>query len=464
MKNNTGIINKIKHFSKIFKDRRAYEVFKTIISWILCLKDWKQWDLANVWWKTLSQIQYFFSKSEWNSKLLNKLRIEWIRNKIWWCADKISDILILDATIMKKNNKSNFSGFASWFFSNRDWKIVNWLEVFWASIYTKSWVKYMLDLAIFYKKQIFNSKDKRKWSLLNEAWRKFIMKMVLKTKAWLIVLDSGFKWADTCKWIYQVAKRHFLVRISQSQKFFNKKWKEFKIENLLNDKNATFFDNWKMWVFKDVLLKSWNKKWFNIYITIIVYKINWAKNPMVLATSANLEDVYENMIRKPWDLSWKQRIEAKTHNNNHSLSNLWSEFEVYSCFVSLYKRRWSIEECFKELKSYLCFENFKVLSYESIMKYFHIILLVHTMLTIMIYRLSWDEKSFNYIYEYLKEKRNIKKIKWEKNKKITIVWLKLFIEMVFQTWWICKVKWKHKKTLVELLKNRICVRSCLSLN
>ena len=102
MKNNTGINTKIKHFSKIFIDKRTYEVFKSIIIWILCLKDWKQWDVANVWWKTLSQIQYFFYKSNWSYSLLNRLRIDWIRNKVWWCRDKKWDILILDGTIISK--------------------------------------------------------------------------------------------------------------------------------------------------------------------------------------------------------------------------------------------------------------------------------------------------------------------------------------------------------------------------
>ena len=363
---------------------------------------------------------------------------------------------------MAKNNKSKFSGFANWFFSNRDKKVVNWIEVFWASIYTKSWVKYMLDLAIFFKKRILNSKDERKWSLLNEAWRKFITKMVWSTKARLIVLDSGFKWTDTCKWIYQVAKRHFLVRISQAQVFFDKYWNKFKIEKLLKDKTATFFDNWKMWVFKDVMLQSWLNKRFKIPITIIVYKVNWAKNPMVLATSASLEDVYENMIRKPWDLSWEKRVKIRDEWDKQVLSKLWEE-EVYACFVMLYKKRRSIEECFKELKSYLCFEDFKVISYESMMKYFHIILLVHSMLAIVTYRLTLNKASFNYVYEYLKEKRNMKIKKWDKEKKVTIAWLKLFIEMVFQVWWISRNKGKHKKTLVELFKTSVSVKSCLSL-
>ena len=99
MKNNSGILTKIKHFKNIFKDSRTYENFKTVINWILCLTNWKQWDLANFWEKTFYQIQYFFNESKWNFKTLNDLRVKWIRNKIWWARDKISDILIFDWSI-----------------------------------------------------------------------------------------------------------------------------------------------------------------------------------------------------------------------------------------------------------------------------------------------------------------------------------------------------------------------------
>lgn len=462
MTNNSGIMTKIKHFNEIFKDKRTYEIFKTIVSWILCLKDWKQWDLANVWWKTLAQIQYFFYKSKWSSDLLNSFRINWIRNKIPWCADKKSDVVILDWTIISKNNKSSFSSLANWFYSNRDKKIVKWVEVFWASILTKSWIKYMLNLRIFFKKIKLNFKDKRKWSLVNEAWRKFIIKVLSNTKAWLVVLDSGFKWAYTCKWIYQVMKREFLVRISQSQVFFDENNTKYKIENMLTKATVTYFNNWRMWVFKNVFLKSWIKKWVKIPVTIIVYHINWARTPMVLATSASLEDVYENMIRKNWDLSWKDKMEEGKNITN--LANLWEENRIYSCFVLLYKKRWSIEECFKELKSYLCFENFKVISYESIMKYFHIILVVHTLLTIMTYSLYLNKKSFTFVYEYLKEKRNMKKRKDDKYEKISVVWVKLFIEMMFQSWFVWKIMWTHKKSLAELLKTSVCLKSILAFN
>ena len=460
MKKNIWIVTKIKHFNKVFKDKRSYENFKIIVSWILCLKDWKQGDLANLWWKTLNQIQYFFSKSNWNFKLLNSFRVSRIRNKIKWCADKISDIVIFDSTIMSKNAKSNFSWFTNYFFSNRDKKVVNGLDVFWASIMTKTKIKYMLNLWIFFKKKVKSSKDVKKGSLLNEAWRKFIEKTLRKTKACLVILDSGFKWADTCKRIFQVMKKHFLVRINQSQLFFDEDGNKFKIENMLKKKNAVYSDDWRMWVFNDVYLKSWIKKLVKIPVTIIVYHVNWAKNPMVVATSASLEDVYENMIRKKGDLSWKDKL--KESQIDKKIAKEWQGNEIYSCFVVLYKRRWSIEECFKELKSYLCFESFKVISYESIMKYFHTILVVHTLLTIVKYNLYVDKKSFDFVYKYLKEKRNIKE-KIGKVRNVTIVWIKLFIEMMFQTWFVWKIKWRHKKVLAEILKNTVCSKSCLSL-
>ncbi len=150
MKNNTGLTNKIKHFINIF-DKRSYETFKIVINWILCLKDWKQWDLANLWEVTLWKIQYFFDKSSWNYEKLNNLRIQRIRNKIWWARNKISDILIFDWTVFAKNKASKFCWLTDYFFSNRDKKVVKWIELFWASIITKNGLKYILDIEVFTK-------------------------------------------------------------------------------------------------------------------------------------------------------------------------------------------------------------------------------------------------------------------------------------------------------------------------
>lgn len=451
MKKNSGIFTKIKHFKEIFKDKRTYEIFKSIINWILCLKNWKQWDLANLWEKSLWQIQYFFNKSKWNFKILNNLRVQWIRNKIWWARDKISDILIFDWSIFTKNKSSKFWWLTDYFFSNRDKKVVNWIELFWASIYTKSGLKYVLDISIYKKWKI----KREKFSNINHAWRMFMMKVIKNTKSWLIVIDSGFKWASMCKWIFQVLKRNFLVRIWEWQKIIDENGKEFKISELLLKSKAIYFPNWRMWVFKNVLLKSWKNKWVHIRVNIIVFLKNWPKKPSILATSADLGDVYENMIRQKWEISWKEKTEKFNKNNSKKLVN-WNEInKIYLCFVNLYGKRWTIEECFKELKSYLCFEDFRVQSYDAIMKYLHVVLLVHTLLYIMLYSITISKKSFNFVYDFLKEKRNIK----NNLKKITIMWLKLFIEMMFKTWFSWKIKWKRSKYMKNVLQNSICLKS-----
>ena len=81
MRNTIEIAKKIKHFSEIF-DYRTYEVFKSVISSIICLRNWKQADIANFSEKTLAQIEYFFRDAMWDFRLLNTLRVQWIRNKI----------------------------------------------------------------------------------------------------------------------------------------------------------------------------------------------------------------------------------------------------------------------------------------------------------------------------------------------------------------------------------------------
>lgn len=468
MKKDIQIATKIKHFSEIF-DKRTYKVFKSVISSIVCLRNWKQADIANFSGKTLGQIQYFFRDALWDHRALNALRVQWIRNKIWWACDKKSDIVCYDATITTKNKASTFSGLTNWFYSNKDKRVVNGFEILGSSIITQSWLKYVLDVAVFFKKKKLNSKDKRTPSLLNEAWRKFMTKTLSQTKAWLVVLDSWFKWPDMCKWIYTIMKRHFLVRIGKDQICYNQNHIARKISKLLTEKTATHFSNGKLWIFQSMQLKSWLDKSVNIPVNIIVFHKNGFRSPMVLASSASLEDIYENMIRKTWDPSWKEsigdtrdikntgNIENAENTGNITVTPPFDEKKVYYAFVLLYSKRWSIETCFKELKSYLWLENFQVQSHHAIMKYLHIVILVHTLLYIMLATIYSDEKAFAVIYGYLKEKRNIKQAQ-HKDKKITFIWLKLFIEMLVVKWGLTSMT-KSYKTLSPLFKTSISLKS-----
>jgi hypothetical protein len=46
----------------------------------------------------------------------------------------------------------------------------------------------------------------------------------------------------------------------------------------------------------------------------------------------------------------KEKVEG---GKNNIISKIKQEMNIYYAFVLLYKKRWSIEECFKELKSYI---------------------------------------------------------------------------------------------------------------
>jgi len=89
------------------------------------------------------------------------------------------------------------------------------------------------------------------------------------------------------------------------------------------------------------------------------------------------------MIRKNGDISRKEKMIEKNIDTK-VISTTNKDIDIYYSFILLYQKRWSIEECFKELKSYLCFEKFKVQSYEPIHKYLHIILLAHSILYIIL--------------------------------------------------------------------------------
>ena len=148
-----------------------------------------------------------------------------------------------------------------------------------------------------------------------------------------------------------------------------------------------------MWVFKNVLIKSWLSE-FTQPVQIIVFLQKGRKTPMVLATSVDIE--------------------------------MFSDVEYYE-FVEMYYKRWSIEMLFKEVKSWFCFGKFRLIAEESIVKYMHIIVFCHTLLSIFLETINNTPELSLRIVTFLKNTRNIKK-------KLTVIGLKLFCEsMVIKT-------------------------------
>ena len=158
----------------------------------------------------------------------------------------------------------------------------------------------------------------------------------------------------------------------------------------------------QIWIIENVKIRAWIEV-FKEPITVIVYRGNGFKNPLVICVS--------------------QAEMSK---------------EEATFFVQMYFRRWKIEQLFKELKSYFCFEKFKVLSLGAIQKYLHIAILVHSLFTAKEAEIENIPILKQAISCILKAKRNIQNI--------TAVGLKLVLEMLtFDT---------SLKSIIQLLKKK----------
>lgn len=380
----------IKHFSQMF-DKRTYETFQVVVDGIARMKDWKQSDLACMSEKTLRQVQYFFDKAKWRFGKLNKFRLRFVRNKPDF-RDRKSDFVALDGSTMKKDSDANFSNLVGYVYSTKDEKSVNGFHLYGASVQTKTGRKYILDFMLFLKS---------KWLSEFDAWISFATTVAKKSKAWILVLDRGFRNRSLVHHIYHTLKRMFLVRLCDTQHVILKGQRE-SIRSFLSNENAIWLEKGKIWIIPNVIINAW-KEVFKEPVTVIVYHGNGFKNPLVICVSQAEMSVEEAIF-----------------------------------FVQMYFRRWKIEQLFKELKSYFRFEKFKVLSLESIKKYLYIAILVHTLFTAKeseIENIPILEKIFLCI---LKAKRNIEEI--------TAIGVKLVLEMLsYET---------SFKSIIRLLKKK----------
>lgn len=366
----------IKHFSQMF-DKRTYKTFQGVVDGIAKLRNWTQADLACLSDKTVRQIQYFFDKTKWSFQQLNEFRLRFVRNKADF-RDRKSDFVALDGSTMKKDSDASFGNLVGYMYSNKDKKTVNGFHLYGASVQTKTGRKYILDFMLFFKE---------KWLSEFDAWISFATKVAAKSKAWILVLDRGFRSKYLLAHIYHKLRRMFLVRLCATQHVIcNGQKKSKSIKSFLANKDAIQLEKGKIWIIENIVIKAW-KEVFKEPVTVIIYHANGFKNPLTICISQAQMTLEEAIF-----------------------------------FVNMYFRRWKIEQLFKELKSYFRFEKFKVLSHEAIKKYLYIAILVHTLFTTKeseIERIPILKKVFLCI---LKAKRNIKEI--------TAIGLKLVLEML----------------------------------
>jgi len=385
----------IKHFRSLF-DGRTYKTFQSVINGMALLRQWSQSDLAALGDKTIRQIQYFFSTAKWSVEQLNAFRLRFVQNKKDF-HDRKSDFAALDGSTTRKDKDAHFGNLVSPVWSGRDHQVVNGLKFFGASIQTKTGRKYILDFSLYVSSL---------WKSEREAWKVFMTTVAKKSKAWLFVLDSGFRGQYIAKHIFTTLKRTFLIRILPSQYVWVKRkrprkgLRKFKenpqyscpdrrlrsIKSFLREKEAVQVEKGKIWIIPHVVIHAWRGV-FREEVTIIVYHKDGFRKPLVLCLS-----------------------QAEV-----------TQDEAFS-FVQTYFKRWSIEQLFKEIKSWFQFEKFKITSLEGIQKYLHLVILVHTLFTSKTAEIEHIPRLKHIIQIILKAKRNIIEF--------TLIGLKLLANMV----------------------------------
>lgn len=410
MKKFSNFAHNVKSFSEIFT-RPSYKIFKEIVEAMVRETEYSQSHLGVCSGKTLGQIQYFFAKAKWSFTKLNEYRLRFMRNKPNF-RDRKSDYAVLDGTVTTKNKDSEFKGLVSAVYSNRDKRVVNGIKLFGGSVLTQDGVKYIVDFLLYIKTI---------WLSENQAWKAFAKKVATKTSAYLFLLDSGFKSPHIIKYIFHDLKRHFLLRIGKNQKCLvpsketqksSKKPRKFpdriskKIASLCTENTAIQVQDGKLWFFSNVILSSWQQV-FPQAVSVVVYHKNGFLSPIVLVTSLEIPEVQQAL-----DL------------------------------VQMYFKRWSIEQLFKEIKSWFSFEKFRVTSLRALGKFLHLVVFIHSLVSTLFFEIQKHKELLEIIRFVIRKSRNILEL--------TVVSLKLFFQSLHS---ICFTRhpWLHKDKKLVLL-------------
>lgn len=392
-----AITQQIKHFKTLF-DSRTYSNFQAVIKAIISLREFKQADLAHCSGKTLRQVQYFFSKAKWCAIRLNEFRLRFLRNKSDF-RDRQSDFVVADSTIVSKDKDSSFSSLTDFFWSNLKKQTVNGFEIFGVSVQTNQGIKYILDFLFFFKQN---------WYSEASCWIQFLNKISRKTKAWIFVFDSGFRKKYLLRYVYRNLRRHFLIRIQPNMRVLFKSG-FCKAREVMKRRCFAKVEQGRIWVVKKSCVKAWSDA-VDFDVAIIIYQRDGFRDPLVLAVSEADIDIEKGLF-----------------------------------FISLYFKRWGIEQLFKELKSYFAFEKFQITSLLGIRKYLMLMIFVHSLLTVKEREFSGSPPLKILVEFVLKKLRNIKEL--------TVIGVKFFLEIAKS---LTSLKWFS--AYVKAKRLRLCLR------
>jgi len=384
-----SIANAIRPYMSLF-DPRTCASFKAVIEVLLWHAGGRQPEFALRAKKSVSALQYFFRSAKWSADAVNAVRLSIIRKRRN-TADRRSDILILDGTPMEKDRNCRSEGVGH-IFDNRQKRVVNGYEAFGAAVLTLTGIVYPLRLMLFLPER---------WLSQWHAWKNFLSWCFKTTKAWLVVIDRGFRNPYLLAFILR-KKREFLVRATHTmpvwvpmkrkeKKHCRGRKKRFSDRRkkpvwfFCKRKDAVATANGLLWLLPDVIVDAWKNE-VQRCCSVIVYHRNGFRDPLVIVFS-----------RK--DITLEQAREL----------------------VHTYHKRWTIESTFLELKTSFGLEGFRLTSIEAIERWFALCLVAHSILQGKHLDIPPGSLLARFISWTLRQYRNIKER--------TLLNLKLFLEM-----------------------------------
>ena len=339
--------------------------------------------MANDIGKCISTVSYFFNDAVWDISTVRKaIRRRLLSSPI----TKIdgSEIAAFDeSSISKKGTKFEFIG-DTW--DNAD-KVVHdgysLLAV--AIVNAKKGTRFVFD-------EILCSNKDPQWRGTYPYIERLLRRLFATTKIALVVFDIGFRNQYLVQYVLNKGK-NFILRITLDMVLWSEDMKtKCKIRDIGKMQGVISYDfslegkaGWNVMLYTGKV-NAWMKK-VTVPLTVVVIFRPSFRKPMVLCTSLPV----------------------------HTL-------EDALCVYEKYLNRWKIEMLFQDIKE-LGLESFRVRRKKAIIKYITIVILVHTLLTLVTH---WARTFFTFstaIQRLLRAKRKITSLVFRG--------MKIFYEILF---------------------------------
>lgn len=330
--------------------------------------------------KSISGISYFFNHGIWDHRALQQQRLATIKTH-HDLKPRSDDLVIVDESCAAKTG-STFEKL-DWVHDGRDGQIKRGYHLLGLLIVNQErGIRYVLDLfPLTTKMDNFRS--------IWRSWMRLMQRNLSHIKAKIFVFDAGFRNQYLLKFL-RGAGKHFVIRVLASMVL---ETPDGRVKlGMLRQKTKRHRVRMKgigvveLWALSGVM-HAWKKE-LPETIRVLMARRQGFRTPLILATSQKLETLSE----------------------------------MAACYGQ-YLARWSIELAFKELKYDLSLEAFRVRSLKAIARWIALVVLVHTLLTLILGAVKRRPMLFALLLDILKKARKLQDI--------LLIGLKKLYEMTF---------------------------------